>query len=155
MAEYGTGGQPSTYGDVYSFGILLLEMFTGRRPTDELFKDDLTLHNFVKLALSAGRVVEILDQSVSKEVGETCWSNCTSTELTECLILLFHIGLACSAASPKDRTDMRGVAVDLLSIRNKLLGTGTHEKKIEIPGNVSEIFTSTIGIFDLYTNQEG
>lgn len=126
------GGEPSTYGDVYSFGILLLEMFTGRRPTDEVFKDDLTLHNFVKLALP-GQVMEILDQSVSKEVGETCWA-----EVTECLILVFHIGLACSAASPKDRTDMRRVVVDLLSIRDsRLLGTGTHEKKIESAGNVS------------------
>ena len=46
------GSQLSTNGDVYSFKIFLLEMFTGRRPTDELFKDDLNLHNFVKLALS-------------------------------------------------------------------------------------------------------
>ncbi|KAM7519417.1 hypothetical protein LguiB_018379 [Lonicera macranthoides] len=42
----------SVYGDVYSFGILLLEMVTGKRPTDEMFKDGLNLHEFSKLALS-------------------------------------------------------------------------------------------------------
>ncbi|KAL6128706.1 hypothetical protein ACLB2K_072061 [Fragaria x ananassa] len=56
--EYGMGGDVSTYGDVYSFGILLLEMFTGKKPTDHMFSDNLNLHNYVKSALP-GRTLEI------------------------------------------------------------------------------------------------
>ena len=118
------GSQLSTNGDVYSFGILLLEMLTGRRPTDKLFKDDLNLHNFVKLAL-LGRVMEIVDHSIFNEVGEsdnmvTSWSDWTSGH-TECLILVFQIGLACSAGSPIDRMDMSKVSLELLSIRRKII----------------------------------
>ncbi|XP_039067515.1 putative receptor-like protein kinase At3g47110 [Hibiscus syriacus] len=48
--EYGMGSELSTKGDVYSYGILLLEMFTGKRPTDEMFMEGLSLHNFVREA---------------------------------------------------------------------------------------------------------
>ncbi|RWR80222.1 putative LRR receptor-like serine/threonine-protein kinase [Cinnamomum micranthum f. kanehirae] len=59
--EYGMGGKVSTFGDIYSYGILLLEMFTGKKPTDEIFNGSLSLHQFAKLALPE-RVMEIVDQ---------------------------------------------------------------------------------------------
>ncbi|CAN1306611.1 Putative receptor-like protein kinase At3g47110 [Linum perenne] len=46
------GIEVSILGDVYSYSILLLEMFTGRRPTNKTFKDDLSLHNVVRSVLS-------------------------------------------------------------------------------------------------------
>nr|DAD28467.1 TPA_asm: hypothetical protein HUJ06_029935 [Nelumbo nucifera] len=58
--EYGMSMKVSTHGDIYNYGILLLEMLTGRRPTDEIFKDVLNLHNFCKVALRE-KVVEIAD----------------------------------------------------------------------------------------------
>ncbi|KAJ0103290.1 hypothetical protein Patl1_06569 [Pistacia atlantica] len=35
------GAIVSPEGDVYSYGILLLEMITGKRPTDEMFNEEL------------------------------------------------------------------------------------------------------------------
>ncbi|EXB51262.1 putative LRR receptor-like serine/threonine-protein kinase [Morus notabilis] len=61
--EYGMGSEVSTSGDMYSYGILLLEMFTGKKPTDDMFKDDMNLHNFVSLALPQ-HVEEILDPKI-------------------------------------------------------------------------------------------
>ena len=47
ITEYGTVNEVSTNGNIYSYGILLLEMFTGKRPTDNMFKDSLNLRDFV------------------------------------------------------------------------------------------------------------
>lgn len=38
--EHGMGGKVSVQSDVYSYGILMLELFIGKRPTDDMFKDD-------------------------------------------------------------------------------------------------------------------
>lgn len=64
-AEYGMGGKVSTQGDVYSFGILLLEMFTGWRPTDKMFKDGINLHQFANMGLSESTI----EPSLLSEVG--------------------------------------------------------------------------------------
>ncbi|XP_043700417.1 probable LRR receptor-like serine/threonine-protein kinase At3g47570 [Telopea speciosissima] len=58
--EYGMGGSTTIQGDMFSCGILLLEMFTGKRPIDQMFTENLNLHNFAKAALSI-HLMQILD----------------------------------------------------------------------------------------------
>ena len=41
------GCKVSVEGNIYSFGIILLEMITGKRPTDEMFKEGINLQSFV------------------------------------------------------------------------------------------------------------
>ena len=70
------GSEVSTLGDIYSFGILLLEMFTGKRPTNEIFTGNLNPHNFVNDALLE-RLSEIVDPMLLVEgaEGETSEAN--------------------------------------------------------------------------------
>ncbi|XP_050154678.1 probable LRR receptor-like serine/threonine-protein kinase At3g47570 [Malus sylvestris] len=123
--EYGMGSEVSTNGDVYSFGILLLEMFTGKRPTDRMFSDGLNLHNFVK-ANFGGRVTEVADSILVQEgiTTNTTPNQCSarSEKVEECLSLILGIGVACSAESPRDRKEISDVVNELQSIRAILLG---------------------------------
>ncbi|XP_039067534.1 probable LRR receptor-like serine/threonine-protein kinase At3g47570 [Hibiscus syriacus] len=125
--EYGMGRELSTKGDVYSYGILLLEMFIGKRPTDERFKEGLNLHNFVKADLPK-QMIKIVDPTLFQErvrqgniLDITLSGNSLGNrELFWCLNSVLEIGLACSAESPSERMDMSNVVTKLCSIRDKL-----------------------------------
>ncbi|KAM5551115.1 hypothetical protein ABKV19_026111 [Rosa sericea] len=121
--EYGMGSEVSKYGDVFSFGILLLEMFTGKRPTDHMFSDGLNLHNFVKTSLSE-RVSEILESLVLQEgttnVAEAHRHSQLSVraqKIEEFLTSILGVGISCSVESPTNRKDINDVASELHSIR--------------------------------------
>ncbi|KAM3701952.1 hypothetical protein ACJW31_05G213500 [Castanea mollissima] len=72
--EYGLGSEVSTKGDVYSYGILLLEMITGKRPTDSMFDGSLNLHNYASIAWP-NRVLEIVDPKLLNNNDESCRRN--------------------------------------------------------------------------------
>ncbi|MBA0786779.1 hypothetical protein Gotri_024843 [Gossypium trilobum] len=122
------GSDLSMKGDVYSYGILLLEMFTGKRPTDERFKEGLSLQKHVKAALP-NRVIEIIDPILLQESAKggiiidiTLNENRLGNDRhLQCLNLIFEIGLTCSAQSPSERMDMSDVVTRFCSIRDKLL----------------------------------
>lgn len=63
------GGQASTQGDVYSYGILLLEIFTGVSPTDERFTDGLNLLRLVEMFFP-DKIMEIVDHKLILTNGE-------------------------------------------------------------------------------------
>ena len=70
------GSKVSTYGDVYNFGILILELFTGKHPTDDMFGNGLSLHSFVKMAIP-DQVMEITDSVLFKTRREKYDYRCT------------------------------------------------------------------------------
>ncbi|XP_048496189.2 putative receptor-like protein kinase At3g47110 [Beta vulgaris subsp. vulgaris] len=109
--EYGLGGEVSPEADLYSFGILLLELMTRKRPTDEMFKEDFNLHMYAKGALP-DQVLQIVDttQLIEHENEEDDNRQPrTQTMLQmkeECIVSVVKIGVACSNQSPSDRMNM-------------------------------------------------
>lgn len=135
LAEYGSGCEVSSLGDVYSFGIVLLELFVGKRPTDDIFKDGMTIHEYVARALPQ-HIMEIVDPSLplAEENDKTYEIETAGREeieilckdgfqllyrgpLLELLISVLEIGLSCSNSSPKDRLPMNTVMNKLNSIK--------------------------------------
>ncbi|KAF3792180.1 putative leucine-rich repeat receptor-like serine/threonine-protein kinase [Nymphaea thermarum] len=110
--EYGMGKQASREGDVYSFGVLLLEMITRRRPTDVMFQEGLTLQDWVREHYSAEMEPFAKDffavAPPTKDSGdgtaEAWWH--TTMELVE-------LGLMCTETSPSKRPTMIHVADEL------------------------------------------
>ncbi|PKI46976.1 hypothetical protein CRG98_032601 [Punica granatum] len=119
--EYGLGSEVSTWGDVYSYGIVLLEMFTGKSPTNEMFSENLNLHEYVEKALPGG-VEDIVDPILLKEGQAVEQRVRNNTRVIECLVSLLRVGVACSDEQPKARIDICNVVAELNSIRKKLVG---------------------------------
>ncbi|KAK2987665.1 hypothetical protein RJ640_027917 [Escallonia rubra] len=90
-------------GDVYSYGILLMETFTRKKPTDDLFVGELTMKKWVSESFSQA-VLGIVDGNLLTEEEEGF------TEKGSCLSMIMEVALYCTEDSPDDRINMKDVA---------------------------------------------
>ncbi|WVZ96421.1 hypothetical protein U9M48_042059 [Paspalum notatum var. saurae] len=120
--KYGFGSKLSTEGDVYSYGIIILEMLTGKRPTDEMFINGLNLHKFVEKSIPQ-KMDEILDPCIVPSLGEADMDDNLHHEydgtsgVKSCILHLFKLGLSCSVEIPKDRPNMHDVYAEVITIK--------------------------------------
>ncbi|VAH04008.1 unnamed protein product [Triticum turgidum subsp. durum] len=117
--EYGMGEKACAGGDAYSYGILLLEMFTGKRPTDAMFLEGLTLTRFVEEACSGGGILSIVDPRLLADVGGH------QPQVERCLVSVARIGISCASELPVQRPGMKQVVNEVEKVRTSLLDSQT------------------------------
>ncbi|PUZ57844.1 hypothetical protein GQ55_5G461900 [Panicum hallii var. hallii] len=101
--EYAMNGYLSTKTDVFSFGILVLEIVSGRKNIVRHVDDErIDLLNYTWKLFEEGRSLEILDPNLSDP----------DTEQT---LLCIQLGLLCCQAVVSDRPDMHSVHLILSS----------------------------------------
>ncbi|KAL8141187.1 hypothetical protein V2J09_007208 [Rumex salicifolius] len=107
-------------GDIYSFGITVLEMMTSRRPTDPMFSDGLNLHDFAKSALP-NQAMEIIDRRMFGEFRVKQGRFDVNIKEFECIKSLIMIGVQCSLEIPRERMNIKDVIRELKSAMKNLL----------------------------------
>ncbi|KAH9706199.1 protein kinase domain-containing protein [Citrus sinensis] len=112
--EYGREGRVSTKGDVYSFGILLMETFTRRKPTDEIFSGEMTLKHWVNDFLPIS-MMKIIDANllITEDKHFAAKEQCASS--------VFNLAMECTVESPDERITAKEIVRRLLKIRDFLL----------------------------------
>lgn len=126
--EYAMRGQYSIKSDVFSFGVLVLEIVTGRTNYGSYDSgQDVDLINVTWEHWTREKAIELIDPSLS--------SHCLTDQLLKCI----HIGLSCVQQKPADRPLMSAVNVMLSSSTVRLPSLSRPAFCIQEIGSNSEV----------------
>ncbi|KAL7229599.1 hypothetical protein ACSBR2_008160 [Camellia fascicularis] len=121
--EYGMGKRASTQGDVYSFGVLLLEIVTGKRPTDVLLHEGSSLHEWVKSCYPHKL------EPVVQEALERCAPHNNQVydhkAWHSVIFELIELGIICTQYNPSTRPTMSDVAQEMATLKHYLSSPST------------------------------
>ncbi|CAL4951561.1 unnamed protein product [Urochloa decumbens] len=113
--EYSEGSSVTTLGDVYSLGILLLEMFS---PTDDMFIGSLDIHKYSEDALP-DKIWEIADTTMWLHTDTN--DNHTRNKIENCLSHAISLGISCSRKQPRERIPIQDAATKMHAIRDSYI----------------------------------
>ncbi|OAY46833.1 putative leucine-rich repeat receptor-like serine/threonine-protein kinase At2g24130 [Manihot esculenta] len=116
--EYGIGRKASTQGDVYSFGVLLLEIIAGKRPTDVIFQEGSSLHEWVKSHYPR-KLEPIIEEAMLRIAPPTMPAYCNKL-WSEVIVELIELGLMCTQYNPSTRPTMLDVAYEMGRLKQYL-----------------------------------
>ncbi|KAL3647693.1 hypothetical protein CASFOL_008661 [Castilleja foliolosa] len=97
--EYGYSLKVDEKSDIYSYGVVLMELLTGKKPLDPEFGESIDVVEWIKRKM---RNNETLEEALDPNVGNT-------KHVQEEMLLVLRFAILCTAKNPKDRPSMRDV----------------------------------------------
>ncbi|OIT02848.1 PREDICTED: MDIS1-interacting receptor like kinase 1 [Nicotiana attenuata] len=97
--EYGYTLKVDEKIDIYSYGVVLMELLTGKRPLDPEFGESVDIVEWFRMKI---RDNKSLEEALDPNVG-------TIQHVQEEMLLVLRIAILCIAKLPKDRPSMRDV----------------------------------------------
>ncbi|EYU24944.1 hypothetical protein MIMGU_mgv1a0006911mg, partial [Erythranthe guttata] len=103
--------------DIYSYGVVLMEILTGKRSVDSEFGDGNSIVDWIKSKI---KTKNGLNDVLDKNAGASC------APVREEMMLLLRVALLCTSRNPADRPSMRDVLSMLHEAKphRKLPGSG-------------------------------
>lgn len=100
MTEYAYTLKVDEKSDVYSYGVILLELLTGKKPLHPAFGDPMHIVEWVQWKVRDNRALdEVLDSNISGQC----------KHVQDEMLLVLRIALLCTANLPKERPSIKDI----------------------------------------------
>ncbi|CAN6912687.1 unnamed protein product, partial [Brassica oleracea] len=125
--EYAYTLQVDKKSDIYSFGVILLEIITGKKSVEPEFGEGNSIVDWVRSKL---KTKEDVEEVLDKSRGRSC------SLIREEMKQMLRIALLCTSRNPTDRPPMRDVLLILQEAKPKRKAMGDN---VVVLGNVSDV----------------
>ncbi|XP_042016426.1 receptor kinase-like protein Xa21 [Salvia splendens] len=108
--EYGSEGVVSTRCDVYSYGVMLMEVFTRKKPSDNMFVGDLSLKTWIE-RLVPEFTYQVIDANLVMNVDEE-----QGDKIVDFTSSISELALKCCADPSYERTTKKDALAELQKV---------------------------------------
>ena len=110
LSEYVYSLKATEKSDVYSMGIVLVELVSGKMPTDEIFGTDMNMVRWVESHIEMGQSsrTELIDSVLKPILPDEEWA----------AFGVLEIALQCTKTTPAERPSSRQVCDSLVHLSN-------------------------------------
>lgn len=113
------GKRASPQGDVFSFGVLVLEIVTGIRPTDALFNGGSSLHEWVK-SHYPHNLEPMIERALPRHCSPGMQPEPSNAIWRGIIVELIELGLVCTQYNPSTRPNMSDVTLEMGRLKQYL-----------------------------------